>query len=184
MDDPSQYQQVSSNQMSVEAFTTETALKYRLDTAPLKYEVQMFLEGKTEMLRRDDDGRLITIQEDKGRCLANDIGIQRIMAKLAFILNSQNVQGNLTMEKYEIFMERTRRSLAKHVFVNMYDYEIDEKEFDFIVDNIIDAIELFVSRTINDQERKSYVGWMVHNEQSQAGTTKKSGIWDRLTGKS
>lgn len=180
--DDSQYQQSQQTQMSVDAYTTESALRYRLDTEQLRHEIRLFLQGKTEELQRQEN-RLVQVTKDVGRRLANDVGIQRIMARLAFILNSSVVQGNLTTDRYEVFMERTRKSLAKHVFVNLYDYDIKEEEYDFVVDNIMDAVELFVSRTINDGERRSYTGWMIHNERTDTGRNNKPSMMDRLRGK-
>lgn len=170
----------NANEMSVDAYTTETALRIRLDTSPLKYQIQMFLEGKHEAIERNTYGQLVTVQRPKGEPLANKIGVQRIMSYLESVINSQVVQGNFALDRYEWFMERTRKELARHLFVNMYSYGITQEEYPLIVDMICSMIELFVSRVINDLERKSYAGWMIHHENTQAHGQEKKGLWSRL----
>jgi len=166
--------------MNVEAFTNETALRIRLDSTQLKYQIQMFLEGKQEMIRREH-GQLVSIQKTTGTPMANKQGIQRIMSYIEADINSQVVQGNFKIDQYELFMERTRKELAKHLLINMYDWGIKQQEFPLIADMVCSMIELFVSRVINNEERKSYANFMTHLENSQAGfNERKSGLWQKL----
>jgi len=177
--DYNQYQ-THAQDMNVEQFTNETALKIRLDTAPLIYQLQLFLEGKNEQLA-NQNGNLVTILKDKGSPMANEVGIQRILSLIQTIINAQMVQGNLKEDRYDWFMMRFRRDLNKHVFVNMYKYDVCQEEYGFIVDMICNAVELFVSRTINNKERDSYANFMSHFENATAGQSqKKDSIWNKL----
>ena len=167
--------------MNVDAYTTETALRIRLDTIPIKYQIQMFLEGKQESIEKNQAGNLVKITKDRGIPMANAIGIQRIMSYVESAINSQVVQGNLKQDQYEWFMMRTRKELARHLFVNMYDWGIKEEEYPLISDMICLLIELFVSRVVNNEERKSYANFMSHFENSQSGfSQKKETLWNKM----
>lgn len=178
---PEQYEQKHYQDMNVEAFTNESALRMRLDSTQLKYQIQLFLEGKIEKIVREE-GILKTELRPLGTPMVNDEGVQRIMSYIESVINSQVVQGNLKLDQYEWFMQRTRKELAKHIFVNMYRWGIREQEFPLIVDMLCSMIELFVSRLINNEERKSYANFMSHFENGQAGynTGKKSNLWQRI----
>lgn len=167
--------------VNVEQFTNETALRIRLDTTQLKYQLQMFLEGKQESIQRNNMGNLITVTKNRGTPMANDIGIQRIMSFFETAVNSQVVQGNLQDDQYEWFMQRCRQDLNRHIFVNMYNYDISQEQYGLIVDMICNTIELFISRTIRNEERKSYANFMSHFENTSASQNqKKDNIWSKL----
>ena len=114
--------------------------------------------------------------------MANEIGIQRIMAFFETVVNSQVVQGNLDENQYGWFMMRIRQDLTKHLFINLYNYDIKDSEYGLIIDMVANSIELFISRTKNNEERKGYANFMSHFENSSAlqGQRKEGGLWDKF----
>lgn len=163
-----------------EQFTTESALRVRLDTLPLKFQIRNFLEGKEEKLERVK-GRLEPVIRQTSNRMMNDKGIQRIMSYIESKINSQVVQGNTDDEQYQLFMYRTRRDLNRHLFKEMWEYEIREDDYPFICDMLSDMIELFVSRTVKDKERLSYYNWLAHSENAGISQAKqKAGLWQRI----
>lgn len=170
-----------SQDFSVNDYTTDSALKIRLDTSMLKMQIQNFLEGKQESIERNNQGNLIVRIKPTGAPMANKIGIQRIMSYIEHFVNTHTFQGNVKAENYEIIMETARQEFSNNLATNMYYYEIDENELNLITDNVMNLIMFTSSRSINNEERKSYVGTVIHSENSQANyAQKKGGIWDKF----
>lgn len=171
-----------SQDISVDSYITETALKIRLDCSMLKMQIQNFLEGKQESIERSRDGNLLIKVKPTGKKMANDMGIQRIMSYVEHFVNPHVFQGNLEREQYEIMMERTRQEFALILATNMYEYEIEEDELELITDNVLNLIENTTTRSIDNEERKSFVGTILHSENSQANfaQNKKDTIWSKL----
>jgi hypothetical protein len=185
MDEQEQYPQGYDKQaqdLSVNDYTTESALRIRLDTSMLKMQIKQFLEGKQESIQRNKQGNLLVKLESTGKAMANEIGIQRIMSYIEHFVNAHTFQGNIKEDKHEIMMERTRVELACILAVNMYDYGIDEEELELITDNVCNLIENTSTRPINNEERKSFVGTVIHSESSQANYAKQKseGLWAKL----
>jgi hypothetical protein len=178
---PSGYDKQAQD-FSVNDYTTDSALKVRLDTSMLKMQILNFLEGKQETIERNDDGNLIARVKPTGSPMANKIGIQRIMSYIEHFVNAHTFQGNLKAEVHEIMMERTRQEFSSILATNMYAYGIAEDELELITDNVMNLIENTSTRPINNEERKSYVGTVIHSESSQANYAKQKseGIWAKL----
>lgn len=178
---PSGYDKQSQD-LSVDSYTTDSALKTRLDTTMLKMQIQNFLEGKQESIERNNDGNLIVRIKPTGMPMANRIGVQRIMTYIEHFVNSHTFQGNLKEDIYYILMEKATQEFSNNLAKNMHTYGIDENELDFITDNVMNLIIQTASRPINNEERKSYVGTVIHSESSQANYAKQKseGIWAKL----
>jgi hypothetical protein len=65
-------------------------------------------------------------------------------------------------------------SISRDLWINQEDYGIDEVEYDGIIDSICLMIEPFMSRTINNEERKSYgQSWVQRDSNTVQGGQKK-----------
>jgi hypothetical protein len=179
---PDMFTNKNSQDISVDSFTTESALKIRLDCTDLKMQILNFLEGKQESIDRNKDGNLITRTQKIGKAMANPRGIQRIMSYIEHFVNPHAFQGNFEREQYNIIMERTRQEFSNILATNMYDYDINEDEMELITDNAMNLIETSSSRLIDNEERKSFVGTIMHSENSQANYAQKKneGIWGKF----
>ena len=168
--------------LSVGEYTTDSALKTRLDTTMLKMQILNFLEGKQESIERNHDGNLIVRIKPTGSPMANKIGIQRIMSYIEHFVNAHTFQGNIKEDVWELIIMSARQEFTNNLAKNMHAYGIEENELDLLSDNVMNLITLTSSRPIGNEERKSYVGTVIHSESSQANYAKQKseGIWAKL----
>jgi len=153
----SQQGQMGYNEQSNYGFVQSSALELRLDTQKVLIEIEKFLRGKMTYQYIDEKtGRIKTETVDVGKPKANDIGIQGIMALCKSILAPHIVQGNMTEEMYYNFMHRWHLRIADHLMSNLHNWEINHADFEGIMSYIVDAGEVFLTRTINNKERESY----------------------------
>lgn len=170
-EEESDYRSVTSMQQPSDS----SAIKIRLDSDPIKRRVEIYLRGMQEVRQQNPETgeweiEVIEIGEPK----ANSMGIQQILSTLEMTINSQTVQGYFERDEYHKILEEMHEDLAIDLWINMYKYGINEEEYDGIVSNIMRFVRLFLSRTIDNTERKSYQGWMqtherVNNEEKKKG---------------
>jgi hypothetical protein len=133
------------------------AIKIRLDSDPIKRKLEVYLRGLRKIIVQDPETGEWKDEYDKvGKEKVNDVGLQAIMSFVETKVNSQTVQGNMERQEYKQFLAKTHMSLSRDLWINMHKYDIDEDEYDGIVENVMALIELFLSRTIDNLERKSY----------------------------
>ena len=81
------------------------------------------------------------------------------------IINPQTVQGNYTDERYIDFVIEKRIEIARACFVNFYEWELlADDNIDEITNFIMNIIEPFMSRTIDNKERESYAATIKTSE--------------------
>lgn len=151
-------------------YESASALQIRLDTAQIIENIEMFLRGTIITVEQDDKGRITTKREDIGKPKANALGIQSILNWVQLILNPQVVQGNFSVDganhstMYENYIYYGRIDLTTTLVVNCYNWCIMDEDIDLIVDSIMNAIEPFMTRLIDNKERESYEATLRHIE--------------------
>lgn len=139
-----------------EGFQDFSALKIRLDTYELHQRIETYLRGQRLVLSYDANGVPNETFESLGKAKANEIGIQTIMAIITGVVNPQTVQGNFDKRDFEDFMFDFHTSLARNIIANCEDWDIEDKDLNPIIDFIVHLVKPFMSRTIDNEERKGY----------------------------
>ena len=132
-----------------------TAITFRLDTRPLLDDIELWLRG-SRLLVKDVNGKAFIDSVPFGKPKANDVGIQSILALASTVFNNHFVQGNWKEQRYEDFIEEFHDSLLWNTWINLYDWGINESDYEVIVDHIVQAMIGFASRLIDNKERESY----------------------------
>lgn len=146
------------------SFVTENVLKMRLDTSHLLSDIESVLRGFETVVAQDEQGNLIVQKVKTGVPKCNAKGVQGIKGRVGMIINPSVVQGNYKEDFYREEICRIRKSLAKHVMKNVFSWDVDEAEYEGIVDSIMDVVKPYLSRLINNKERDSYTNSIRHTE--------------------
>lgn len=153
--DPGHEGQKIQFQSSNEQFVQPNVLQLRLDTQSLLDDIHVFLRGKRLVYYNTEEGPKPTYV-DEGEPRMNDEGAQAIVGWLSTQMNSAVVQGNWREERFMYFCERTRKELAKMLLENGPRWKIKDSELKVIISSIMNALEGFMSRLIENKERESY----------------------------
>ena len=138
------------------------SLNLRLNPEPLLEKIEIFLKGEKESYTRDKAGNVIKLVDQFGLRKANNNGIQSIYSWISGIINTQIVQGNFPIsklghsEKYEDFIYYFRMDFSEYLMKNLYEFDIDETEFEGIIDFVMSIIVPYMSRLIGNEERLGY----------------------------
>lgn len=151
-----QNQQMQQAYTNSSRYNNNSALQVRLNTDPILEKVELFLRGGKYIHTQTDDGTIITKFIEQGKAKANDEGTQSIINKLGAVFNSQTVQGNFSQEEYENYIEEININLVKAIIINCNKWGIKDDDIDYITDFIMEAVIPFMSRTKDNEERKSY----------------------------
>jgi len=132
-------------------------LQLRLDTQKLHRDIHNFLKGKTVIVVYDEKTQTYTEQEvEQGTALANEEGIQNLLNFVVSTVNSHTVQGNTDKDELYNIMYSINLHLAKQLMLNGSKWGIDNKHREMILEQFVTMMRLFLSRTIDNLERKSY----------------------------
>lgn len=154
-------------------FNDPASMQIRLDTESVKMKLYFYLNGYYETLAIKD-GKVEKVLKQVGLPKVNDKGLQSIMLFVDQVVNAQSVQGNRDIEDFGTLMCRFRKNITRDVWVNMQDYGVHESQFDGIIDSICLLVEPFLSRVINNEERKSYgQSWVQHDNNTVSPQAKK-----------
>ena len=140
-----------------------TSFQIRLDTSNILKQIEAFLKGERVVIESEYEQNTGQIRQTEsiykiGEKLANDKGIQNIVFFLTTIFNQHTVQGNITNEsRYDELVGQTREDLALSIMLNLCNWEIKEENYHFIIDTIMIMIKTFLSRTLFNKERESYI---------------------------
>ena len=153
------------------------SLQIRLLTHDLLNDIEMQLKGIREKLI-EKDGELVNIVISKGRPLVNDYGVQSIMSYLSIILSPSIVQGNFTDQRdYEQYMMQTRKEFACNLSANQKRFELSTNDFNGLVSLIFAGVYMFISRAINNEERKGFSQGVKVIESNTIKEGKKTTNW-------
>lgn len=148
------------------AYLGFSALQIRLDCNEIYQKIENFLRGYVPTIKLDDDGNPYQAFEKEGDPKCNSLGVQSILSKITSMVNTQVVQGNLKEGRYEMLVAEYRVSFTEDLILNCYEWEIGDNDLNFIIDFVIDEIELFLTRLIDNEERKSYAQTIKTAEQN------------------
>ena len=139
-------------------FIEPNVLQLRLDTNELIEKIEVFISGKRITYLQDrTTGKPVAHEVKVGEPIANQSGTQCIINWLQLQLNAAVVQGYIKeVDQYFYFLERTRKTLAKILLVNSPAWKIKRENRQLIISSIMNMLELFVSRTLDNTERDSY----------------------------
>jgi len=118
---------------------------------------------------------------DKDNRRLNDKGVQSIMSTVNSFLDSSFGQGNTDVEHYRRLVADLNDSMKDDLFVNQEAYGLDDNDYKSIVEEVRRMAEIYLTRTINDLERKHLKNSMTVNE-SQSVEPQSKGFISRLIG--
>ena len=152
-------------------YEQSSALQIRLDTNDLLQQIEFFLRGKEVNTFFDkDSGTMRPRLVDMGEPKLNLRGIQAILNKCRGLINPSVVQGNISKDFYFKLIEDIRIEIAYLCFVNFYNWEVSyETDLKEIPDTIMNTVESYLSRSIDNQERLSYAQTIKTSETNSAG---------------
>lgn len=155
-------------------YISDSVIKMRLDTAKLLADLEAFYKGARVIGYTEQNGAIIPQFEEIGQPRMNSKGIQDMMSWLSGLFNPQTVQGNKEKKDFEIFMCNLQADIASNLMDKMPDYDIDESDYNGIIDKTLAAADMFFSRTIDNLERDSYANTMKSIERvgEQGGLSK------------
>ena len=150
---------------------TSSVLKVRLDAHQILKRVKTFLTGKIQSVLYDEEGKAYFHEEKIAEPKANPEGIQWIQNYVENIVNAQAVQGNFDFDQYQIYVAEVHEGLYYNLMNNLHLYDINEDEFEPIVDIIMNLLQPFLSRLIDNEERKSYAQSIQVKESSNVSSS-------------
>ena len=140
-------------------FQTNDIVRLRLDLRDLLKQVELHLANK-EIVVEEGGGVIVEKEVSRGAPLMNARGIRTLMGQLTMILGPHTVQGNLERDQFENILEETSIFIARNIVVERVNWEINVDDLAGIIDYITMAVYIFLTRTIDDGERKSYANTM------------------------
>jgi len=154
----------AENQITVlnKAINNYNLLQLRLDPSNLHNEIKMFLNAEIEQIYAGEDGNIKRETISVGIPKANKQGIASILNWIHMTINPQVVQGNFPVDKhgvsemYNSYIEEFQKDLGDMIYINLYNYAIDENEAQSIIDAILNLVKPFMTRLIGNKERDSY----------------------------
>lgn len=156
------------------------AVQMRLDTSSLMEKIELFLRGGGNVSRYNNENEIETSFVKTGSRMCNDLGVQTLLNWIGGTLNPHVVQGNFlvdpktgTSKAYDVFIENYNIDLASLVVINLYDWEMDVKNAEGVIDFVMNMIIPFMTRLIDNKERESY-GNTIRTVESNSITQGKS----------
>lgn len=141
-----------------------SALKVRLDTSDLIKQIHIFLSGERTHLSKDKDGNITQKTYVVGERLLNDLGVHRIMMRVQTTINTHMAQANFDKDEYYRIISDLHESIADDLFINMENYDLKQENYSPLVDNIIIPIRIFLTRPVDNEERRSFLNWLRYGE--------------------
>ena len=179
MENIEQYQGSVSNSKN---FISNEILKMRLGgTEELIQEIEVFLSGKRINYLADEEGGIKRVTTEISEPKATPEGIFTILTLIRSILNPHIAQGNFIMDTpnhstiYERYVRDKRIDITYLLILNMYKWDIKDKDISGIIDFIMGMIEPFLTRLIDNKERESYAETLKYVE-TQKAPEQKAGI--------
>lgn len=166
-------EQVEGIARSSSGFDGASALQIRLDTEPLLSKIEFFLRGlEVDYVLNKETGQTEpTVRKVEREQKLNEKGIYAMLNYCRGLINSQTVQGNYVKEDYLAFIIEKRIELTERLIINFYEWNvITEETINEITDFIMNIVEPFLSRTIDNKERDSYGQTMKTVESNRVAT--------------
>ena len=163
----------SSNQAEIsnnQYYTSTTALQIRLEVETLLRNLELDVRAEHEIYNSETDS--YTREKIKGiePLFKKEVGIRNYMRFIRSILNTQVVQGNLDEDSYGDAMSAAHKALARELMLNRYEYGLEKHNYGAAVKTAMLTIRLFLTRLLDNEERKSYAATFKHVESSETKT--------------
>lgn len=176
MDEQGQdYNVNSQGYTNFQAMQSASTLQLRLDTQPFLDMMENFLRS-VSYIQENENGKVVVKKVSFGKPLANEEGIRWILQRLNALINAHVAQGNYNDDRYDRDVWMIRTSLAYNIMTNLYNWEIRDENYHMIIDTIMDCVKPFLSRTLYNEERKSYGVSMQTREVNTIQPPAKSGL--------
>lgn len=132
----------------------EDYINMRYDNSRLIAEFERYLsaEGRTVIKK---DGQYIEQVVRFGKPLCNKSGLYNLLNILAMRSNPLMVQGNFDTDRFDEYIEMTRKEITNMIVLNRSRWGIDRSDMNAIIDNMMSFVEPFMSRILDNQERKT-----------------------------
>lgn len=137
-------------------YNQASALTIRLDTQPILDQIEIFLRGGQIVPRETETGQIVAEFVDMGAKKCNDLGAQSLLSFLSATFNPQVVQGNFDKDQYDVYIFDTHVNLITNIITNSESWGIVDEDIDVIMDFLMNLIVPFISRLIDNEERKGY----------------------------
>jgi len=131
-------------------------MKMRLNTAPLIDSIRKGLSAIDSRIVFGKDGEAYEEWKKLGEPLANEEGVMHICNMVEEIINQHMAQGNLKEDHYWDFIARKREDFTVIIVINRYNWGIEDHNLNHIINRVMDMMELFLTRPIDNKERDSY----------------------------
>jgi sulfur transfer complex TusBCD TusB component (DsrH family) len=135
---------------------TDSAVIFRLDPEKVVRDIENYLSGGYNITYYDkttDDYRTKFVES--GKPLLNKEGIQNVLSTIKSVINHAVVQANFDNKRYERYLVKLHKRLAFILMNNKDIYGLkDNSTYHSIIQNIMLIVEPFLSRTIDNEERK------------------------------
>ena len=159
-----------------------SVLKIRLENDYVLERVRIFLTGEISTVVYDDKGKpFINVRKIAER-KCNDEGIQWILNYVENIINPSTVQGNFTFQQYENYIAESHDGLILNLMTNLDNWGINEDNYEAIIDTIMNLIQPFISRLVDNKERESYISTMSIKESNTIEQTPKGSLFGKFGG--
>ena len=142
---------------------TSGTFKLRTDPSELleSYRLQLMNAYKVEKEVKQEDGttkKIIKIKFKKNtRPRANKQGVEDIISYVQKFINNHSVQGNIPdMNEFRNFLRSVSNNLTMHFHTKREEWGILKSDIDSIISNAIDLVHMFLTRPLDNEERKLY----------------------------
>jgi hypothetical protein len=156
--------------MNNQAYNQPNILQLRLDTSEILENFKIFLSGDVLVPERAEDGGTVYIRKSIGKPICNQKGVQQLINYISGLINPSVVQGNYTFEQYENHLNRIHKTITRQLLVNYHDWNMQYADLELVNDVVLNIMETFLSRLIDNKERDSYATTLKSNETSRVDT--------------
>jgi len=153
-----QQQSTTSGSSNAGVINNTSFMMMRIDTSPLIKNLRKALGVNESVIVEDANGNYVEKWIKHGKPRANGEGIMQICNRVETILNQHTVQANLDKDRVQYceFVARVREEITNVIVTKCYDWDIDDSDINDIIDSILDIVELFLTRSLDNKERESY----------------------------
>ena len=161
--------------------TDASVIQLRLSTDPILEKIQLFLEGKQKVVLFDENtGTKQVRYEQVGNPIANKQGIHALMFRISSIVSVPVVQGNFKEDWYRNYCGNVRQSLNDTIMLNQHEWEISDAEYEHCIDGMMEVIEAYMTRTIDNKERESLGQSATYVERAGEAQSNNQGLFSFL----
>jgi len=162
-------------------YTNASAIDIRLKTDYLLTQIEKQLRGSSQIVVYDEEtGKQSIEKHDFGKPLANNEGVQEIMSFISGIVSPSSVSGNFKEDYFHDYIQDFENTFCKMLVKNRLRWEMTISGLTSVYNSILFLIIPFMSRLINDGERKS-LSFSTHTQETN--TVKDSSGFNLFGGK-